>query len=129
MARSDEERAQAYLPSDEDVAFYDKYGYWVAPLIIPDAILTGAERGMTRFYAEDVDEHLALDGGPPTSRALGMSCERTTTRHYECGSSPSSLGARSLRAVRLVSRERPVFGCGTTNCSTSQRTRQEMRGM
>ena len=71
MARRDEELAQAYLPSDEDVSFYDRHGYWVAPVIIPDAILTGAERGMTRFYAEDVDAHLALDGGPPTSRALG----------------------------------------------------------
>jgi hypothetical protein len=52
MALSDEEQAQAYLPSDEDVSFYDRHGYWVAPVIIPDAILTGAERGMTRFYAE-----------------------------------------------------------------------------
>ena len=72
MARTDEEQAaQAYLPSNEDVSFYDRHGYWVAPVIIPDAILTGAEQGMTRFYAEDVDEHLALDSAPPTSRVLG----------------------------------------------------------
>lgn len=72
MATSDEEHATAYLPSDEDVAFYNSHGYWVSPVIIPDAILTVAERGMARFYAEDVDEHLALDGAPPTRRALGL---------------------------------------------------------
>jgi ectoine hydroxylase-related dioxygenase (phytanoyl-CoA dioxygenase family) len=71
MLRRDEERAQAYLPSDEDVSFYDRHGYWVAPVILPDAVLTSAERGMTRFYSEDVDEYLALDSAPPTSRALG----------------------------------------------------------
>jgi ectoine hydroxylase-related dioxygenase (phytanoyl-CoA dioxygenase family) len=72
MASSDEEHATAYLPSDEDVTFYTKHGYWVSPVIIPDAILTVAERGMARFYEEDVDQHLALDGAPPTSRALGL---------------------------------------------------------
>jgi ectoine hydroxylase-related dioxygenase (phytanoyl-CoA dioxygenase family) len=71
MASRDNEQAQAYLPSDEDVSFYQSHGYWVAPAIIPHAILMGAERGMARFYAEDVDEHLALDNAPPTSRALG----------------------------------------------------------
>jgi hypothetical protein len=71
MASETTEQAQTYVPSDEDVSFYRTHGYWVSPVIIPDAILTGAEGGMTRFYAEDVDEHLALDGAPPTTRALG----------------------------------------------------------
>ncbi|MGO9660844.1 MAG: phytanoyl-CoA dioxygenase family protein [Acidimicrobiales bacterium] len=71
MARSDEDQAQGYLPSDDDVSFYARHGYWVSPVIVPGAVLTGAERGMARFYAEDVDEHLALDSAPPTSRALG----------------------------------------------------------
>ena len=68
MARSDEDQAQGYLPSDDDVSFYARHGYWVSPIIVPGAVLTGAERGMARFYAEDVDEHLALDSAPPTSR-------------------------------------------------------------
>jgi ectoine hydroxylase-related dioxygenase (phytanoyl-CoA dioxygenase family) len=72
MASRDEEQGAEYLPSDEDVSFYDKHGYWVSPVIIPDAILAVAERGMSRFYAGDVDEHLALDSAPPTSRALGL---------------------------------------------------------
>ena len=72
MAPRDEGQAEEYLPSDEDISFYDKHGYWVSPVIIPDAILAVAERGMTRFYADDVDEHLALDSAPPTSRALGL---------------------------------------------------------
>ena len=71
MASTDEEQAQEYLPSDEDKAFYDKHGYWVSPVIIPDAILAVAERGMARFYANDVDEHLALDSAPPTSPLSG----------------------------------------------------------
>ncbi len=71
MASSDEHQVKRYLPSDEDVSFYQRHGYWVSPVIVPDEILTGAERGMGRFYAEDVDEHLARDGAPPTSRALG----------------------------------------------------------
>lgn len=71
MAGTDEEQAHAYLPSDDDVAFYHRHGYWVSPAIIPEAVLTTAERGMERFYAGDVDEHLALDDAPPTTRALG----------------------------------------------------------
>ena len=72
MASRDQEQAEEYLPSDEDISFYDKHGYWVSPVIIPDAILAVAERGMARFYADDVDKHLALDSAPPTSRALGL---------------------------------------------------------
>jgi len=72
MAGTAEEQAHAYLPTDEDVSFYNRHGYWVAPLIIPDALLTGAEAGMMRFYAGNVDEHIALDDSPPTSRALGL---------------------------------------------------------
>jgi ectoine hydroxylase-related dioxygenase (phytanoyl-CoA dioxygenase family) len=71
MTSTNAEQAQTYLPSDEDIAFYQAHGYWVAPTIVPGSLIATAVRGMERFYAEDVDEHLALDGGPPTTRALG----------------------------------------------------------
>jgi ectoine hydroxylase-related dioxygenase (phytanoyl-CoA dioxygenase family) len=72
MTSTDHTDVNAYLPSEEDVSFFSTHGYWVSPVIIPDEILAVAEKGMARFYAEDVDEHLALDSSPPTSRALGL---------------------------------------------------------
>lgn len=43
------------LPTDHDVATYHARGYWVSPVILPDAVLDAALRGQERFYAGDVD--------------------------------------------------------------------------
>lgn len=47
--------------SDNDIEFYKQHGYWVSPLIVPGEVLDAAERGMKRFYAEDVDHVLEWD--------------------------------------------------------------------
>ena len=43
------------LPTDADVAHYQEHGWWISGEIVPGEILDGAERGMERFYAGDVD--------------------------------------------------------------------------
>jgi hypothetical protein len=65
MMSANELGSPAYAPTEQDVAFFQEHGYWISPVIIPGTVLDTAERGMARFYAEDVDEHLALDGLPP----------------------------------------------------------------
>lgn len=52
------------LPTDDDVEFYQRNGYWVSGQIIPDDVLTTAEHGMARVYAGDFDQVLP-DGQPP----------------------------------------------------------------
>jgi ectoine hydroxylase-related dioxygenase (phytanoyl-CoA dioxygenase family) len=47
--------------TESDVEFYREHGYWVSPEIIPADVLDAAERGMERFYAQDVDHLLAWD--------------------------------------------------------------------
>lgn len=50
---TDEQRS--LLPTDADVASYAEHGFWLSDAIVPDEILTGAEHGMERFYADDRD--------------------------------------------------------------------------
>ncbi len=51
------------LPTDADVEFYRRHGYWISGQIVPDEILLTAERGMLRTYAADYDR-LLPDGEP-----------------------------------------------------------------
>jgi ectoine hydroxylase-related dioxygenase (phytanoyl-CoA dioxygenase family) len=46
------------LPTAEDIAFFRENGYWISPVIVPDAVLAAAERGMRRFYDGDHDHEL-----------------------------------------------------------------------
>lgn len=43
------------LPGPDDVASYRANGYWISPVILPDALLDAAQRGMDRYYAGDYD--------------------------------------------------------------------------
>jgi hypothetical protein len=62
---TDQPGLATYEPTQEDLAFYRDHGYWISPVIIPDAILDAAERGIDRFYASDVDQLLDVDRIPP----------------------------------------------------------------
>ncbi|MBU3866510.1 phytanoyl-CoA dioxygenase family protein [Streptomyces sp. 4503] len=50
-----------FLPTDDDVAFYQQNGCWISPPILPDDVLDTAERGMRRHYAGDVDRRVDGD--------------------------------------------------------------------
>jgi Phytanoyl-CoA dioxygenase (PhyH) len=43
------------LPGPDDIAGYREDGFWISPVIVPDAVLDAAERGMRRFYAGERD--------------------------------------------------------------------------
>ena len=43
------------LPSDEDVDFYRRHGYYITDKILPEALLDAALAGTERFYAGDAD--------------------------------------------------------------------------
>lgn len=43
------------LPTNDDIEFYERHGFWVSPVIIPDEVLDAADRGMGRYYAGDLD--------------------------------------------------------------------------
>jgi hypothetical protein len=43
------------LPGPDDVAAYRRHGFWISPVIVPDAVLDAAEQGMRRYYAGERD--------------------------------------------------------------------------
>lgn len=49
------ELKESLLPDSQDVQFYRDHGFWISPIIIPGEILDGAELGMRRYYARDLD--------------------------------------------------------------------------
>jgi hypothetical protein len=46
------------LPGPDDIAAYREHGFWISPIIVPEAVLDAAERGMKRFFAgvRDADQ-------------------------------------------------------------------------
>ncbi|EEP71455.1 phytanoyl-CoA dioxygenase [Micromonospora sp. ATCC 39149] len=54
---------RTYLPTAEDVAFYQEHGWWVSPKIIPDDVLDTAALGAERHYAGERDHPMLINGG------------------------------------------------------------------
>lgn len=50
--------ADGYLPSNNDVDFFRRHGWWLSPRIVPDAFLDAAELGFARYYAGERDHRL-----------------------------------------------------------------------
>jgi hypothetical protein len=89
---------QQLLPSDEDVAFYHRHGYYISKRILPDDLLNAAVGGAMRHFAGIRDIPLSVTGGysdwkPGASETL-RNCEYV------------ALQTRSIR--RLV--EYPLIG-------------------
>jgi ectoine hydroxylase-related dioxygenase (phytanoyl-CoA dioxygenase family) len=53
------------LPGADDVAFYCEHGWWISPVILPADVLDAAERGMSRYYAGDLDTPDEAWSAPP----------------------------------------------------------------
>jgi ectoine hydroxylase-related dioxygenase (phytanoyl-CoA dioxygenase family) len=47
-----------FLPSDNDVAFYRKHGWYISPPVLDERVLETARLGCARYYANDIDHHL-----------------------------------------------------------------------
>lgn len=55
--------AVATIPTGEDITFYRRHGWWVAPKVIPDDVLDTAVLGAERHYAGERDYPLLITGG------------------------------------------------------------------
>ena len=53
----------AHLPTDEDVAFYQEHGWFLAPPVLSDEILSLAESGAERLYRGERDRTLPVESG------------------------------------------------------------------
>jgi hypothetical protein len=40
----------SFLPTDDDIAFYEAHGWWISPRVIPDELLERAARAADEFY-------------------------------------------------------------------------------
>jgi hypothetical protein len=47
--------ADVWLPSDDDVAFYEAHGWWISPPVIPDELLDRAAAAAEAFYRDGGD--------------------------------------------------------------------------
>lgn len=64
MAAADPSAAPltAFEPSDADVAFYDRHGWFISPVVLSEALLDAAALGAERFYAGERDRALPVQG-------------------------------------------------------------------
>lgn len=56
---------ESLLPDEGDVAFYREHGWWISPVILSPEVLDGAERGMERYYAGELDTPDETWSAPP----------------------------------------------------------------
>lgn len=54
---------EALLPTEEDIAFYEQHGWYIAPKIIPDEIIDLAIAGSKKFYRGERDATLPVATG------------------------------------------------------------------
>ena len=47
-----------FLPSDDDVAFYRKHGWYISPPVLDDNVLNAGRLGCARSYSDDLDHRL-----------------------------------------------------------------------
>ena len=52
-----------FLPTEEDIAFYEEHGWFVTKKVIPDELIDLAILGSDRFYNGERDAQLPLDRG------------------------------------------------------------------
>ena len=54
---------KALLPSEEDVCFYEEHGWYISPVVIPDAVIERAIAGSQAFYRGERDATLKIETG------------------------------------------------------------------
>ncbi len=60
---ADRSKAPAgFVPTDADVAFYEQHGWYISPVVLPEALLDAAAAGAERFYAGERDRALPAQG-------------------------------------------------------------------
>lgn len=57
------EEQEELLPSDADIAFYEKHGYYVSGKILPDEVIDAAVRGAERHWSGERDWKLPISSG------------------------------------------------------------------
>ena len=54
---------QFLLPTEKDVCFYEEHGWYISPVIIPEAVIDEAIAGSQAFYRGEKDAVLPVDTG------------------------------------------------------------------
>lgn len=54
---------QALLPTEEDVCFYEEHGWYISPVVIPEAAIETAIAGSQAFYRGERDGHIPFETG------------------------------------------------------------------
>ncbi|MGC4002371.1 MAG: phytanoyl-CoA dioxygenase family protein [Pirellulales bacterium] len=97
----------ALLPSDEDVAFYEREGYYVSkPGVLPDELIETAIEGSLRFYRGEVDAVLPIDDGFSNTAIVDSTIPRNhefvslQMREFHALASYPLIGAIAARLTR-----------------------------
>ena len=97
------------LPTDEDVAFYEEHGYYVAGKVLPDEVIDAAVRGAERHWAGERDWELPISA----ASATGSRGDGDTIRNSEY----TALQNREIRALA----EYPIIGAIAARLTRSPR--------
>lgn len=58
-----EQEKQSFLPTEEDISFYEEHGWYVSPIVIPEPVIDLAISGSEAFYRGERDQELKVTSG------------------------------------------------------------------
>ena len=56
-------QSESWLPSDEDVGFYEEHGWYISPIVVPETVISEAISGSQAFYRGERDATLKVSTG------------------------------------------------------------------
>lgn len=94
---------QALMPSAEDVADYQRNGYYVSKKILSDELIAAAWEGSERLYRGEYDERFAWSDNPRVNPNFGVPFTDRSLSRTDGYASFHSLGLRGLARLPIIS--------------------------
>ncbi|TDB84790.1 phytanoyl-CoA dioxygenase family protein [Actinomadura sp. KC216] len=94
---------QALMPTDEDIAFYQRNGYYVSKQVLSDELIDAAVEGSERIYRCDYDERFPWSDNPRVDRSFGVPFTDRSRSRTDGYASFHSFGLRALARLPIIS--------------------------
>jgi ectoine hydroxylase-related dioxygenase (phytanoyl-CoA dioxygenase family) len=98
-----EAEIQALLPSEEDITYYRRNGYYISKEILSDELIDAALEGSERLYRGEYDERFAWSGNPRVDPNFGVPFTDRSLSRADGYASFHSLGLRALARLPIIS--------------------------
>ena len=94
---------QALMPSEEDIAHYQRNGYYVSKEILSAELIAAAWEGSERLYRCEYDERFAWSDNPRVDPNFGVPFTDRSVSRADGYASFHSLGLRDLARLPIIS--------------------------